>query len=521
MFPTMLSSLTFLFLLPSTPQVLANTSRWVTVPQVTARIDALTSKHWQANQIQPAPLADDATFLRRVTLDLAGRIPTYREATTFATDRSPQKRQQAIKRLLTSPEYPLHLGRVLDEMIQGKYAGNAEFIEYLRSAVAQHRGWDCIFREIMLGPWHTKERKRADYFLTRRLNNLDDLTNDTARVFFGVNVSCAKCHDHPLVADWKQDHYYGMVSFFNPTYEGSKARRRDGAIMEKLVGDVTFLTTKGVRRNAKVMFLSSRVLNDSAAKSPNRREQLVQIALDEKHFFSRAIVNRLWAYLMGRGLVQPVDQMHTANPPAIPGLLEWLADDLAEHGYDLDRLMAALVSSRGYQQASTAPNSSEPPSEKLFAQAQLRPLTPEQYALSIILALGEDTFDRSTAADVRARRYRELEGQAAGLTRLKLLDARTDRFQSSASEALFMSNNAEVQRLLLPAGKNLTARLQATADARQLVQTAIWTVFSRPPEKEELDYLTGWVEERKADRSKACRELIWALLTAAEFRFNH
>src|SRR5262249_36425872 len=261
---------------------------------------------------------------------------------------------------------PLHLGRVLDEMIQGKYAGNPEFIEYLRSAVAQHKGWDRIFREIMLGPWDTKERKRSEYFLARRLNSLDDLTNDTARVFFGVNVSCAKCHDHPLVADWKQDHYYGMVSFFNPTYEGSKGRRR-GDIAEKMASEVSFLTTKGVRRTAKVMFLSSRVLNDSATKSASRREQLVQVALEEKNFFSRAIVNRFWAYLMGRGLVQPVDQMHSANPPAIPGLLEWLADDLAGHGYDLDRLIAALVSSRVYQLASTTRNDAEPPNERLFA----------------------------------------------------------------------------------------------------------------------------------------------------------
>src|SRR5262249_11743192 len=183
------------------------------------------------------------------------------------------------------------------------------------------------------------------------IQSLDDLTNDTARVFFGVNVSCAKCHDHPLVSDWKQDHYYGMASFFNRT-QG----KRGGDVQEKSDGDVQFVTTKGERRTAKVMFLSGRMAD---AAKPARREQLGQIALEDRHFFSRAIVNKLWAYLLGRGLVQPVDQMHSANPPAIPGLLEWLGDDLAANGYDLDRLIAGIVCSRVYQ-LSSVPAGEEP-----------------------------------------------------------------------------------------------------------------------------------------------------------------
>src|SRR5205823_5448492 len=117
----------------------------------------------------------------------------------FAADGWEDNRYRLIRRLLESPEYPLYFARVLDGMIQEKYAGDADFIEYLRTALAEHRPWDRIFREVMLGPWDTPERKRSDRFLARRLTSLDDLTNDTARIFFGVNVSCAKCHDHPLV----------------------------------------------------------------------------------------------------------------------------------------------------------------------------------------------------------------------------------------------------------------------------------------------------------------------------------
>jgi hypothetical protein len=421
---------------------------------------------------------------------------------------------------MEGPEYALQMGRVLDEVIQDKFAGDPEFLEYLRAAVAEHKPWDRVFREVMLGPWDTPPRKRADRFLTRRLNSLDDLTNDSARAFFGVNVSCAKCHDHPLVPDWTQDHYFGMATFFQRTYEGSKGKGRNGPVTEKVAGDVTFLTTKGERRTAKVMFLSSRVVDEPAKPATvSRRELLVRVALEEKTFFSRSIVNRLWAYFLGRGLVQPVDQMHSANPSAVPGVLEWLADDLAGHGYDLDRLVAGLVTSRVYQLAST--HGEGEASEKDFAIARLRPLTPQQYALSLVLATGEDNYDQAGAPDARAKRYRELEGQADKLTKSQLLDPRSDSYQASTGEALFLSNNPEVQRLMQPLGKNLAARLAAMTDTEKMVDTAVWTLLSRAPDAEERAHLVAWVEGRKPDRARACAQLIWALATSAEFRFNH
>jgi hypothetical protein len=506
---------------PSAP----NPDRFAAAPALAAKIDGFAQAHWTEDKVQPAPVVADAAFLRRLTLDLVGRIPTYQEARTFSQDRSPDKRQQAVRRLMESPEYALHLGRVLDDMIQESQAGDPEFLEYLRSSVAAHKPWDQVFREIIVGPWDAPEVKRASRFLTKRVRNLDDLTNDTARVFFGVNVSCAKCHDHPLVSDWKQDHYYGMASFFNPTYEGSKGKRDQ--VQEKATAPVSFVTTRGERRTAKLMFLSSQVIEDPGdrvapkAAMVSRREQLVKAGLEEKTFFRRAIVNRLWAYFMGRGLVHPVDQMHSANPPTIPEVLEWLADDFADRGYDLDRIIAALVSSKVYQLSSARSGSATDAGAKHFAVASLRSLTPQQYAVSILLASGDGSFDSPVQPDARARRYRDLEGQSGKLTSPRLIDPRTDRFQSSAGEALFMSNNEEIQRLLVPAGKNLTARLAALADNKEVVETATWTILSRPPEAEEQTYLARWIDEHKEDRGRACSQLVWALIASAEFRFNY
>src|SRR5207237_10684064 len=124
----------------------------------------------------------------------------------------------------------------------------------------EHKSWGALSRELLAGPLGTKEAKRADRFLLKRINSIDDLTNDTARVFFGVNVSCAKCHDHPLVSDWKQDHYYGMASFFNRTQGKGGNRNMPASLEEKASGEVMFMTTRGERSTARRMLLSARLI---------------------------------------------------------------------------------------------------------------------------------------------------------------------------------------------------------------------------------------------------------------------
>ncbi len=489
------------------------------------RIDELMARHWQANNLKPAELCDDATFLRRVTLDLNGRIPTPLETKAFAADTGSDKRPRAVRRLMQSPEYALHLGRVLDDILQDRHAGDPEFLEYLRQSVAKRKPWDQVFRDVLLGPWDG-ERKGASQFLLKRIKSIDELTTDTSRVFFGVNVSCAQCHDHPLVPDWKQDHYYGMASFFNRTagQPGGKGGA-GGKIEERTSGEVTFNTVKGEKRTAKMMFLSSQVVDEEQAKKDvkgafSRREQLVRVALEEKRFFGKAIVNQLWAFLIGRGLVSPVDQLHSANAPAVAGLLEFLADDLVANGYDLDRLVAGIVSSRVYQLSGKLPSGGKPAGERDFSQAPLRSLSPQQLAVSLILATGDGGLDRAKDAKERESLARNLDRDAGRLTRAKLLDPRSDRYQTSTGEALYLSNHPDVQQLVTPTKSNLVGRLAALTDTKEIVDTAVWTLLSRAPEAEERDYLAKWIES-KPDRAKGCRQLVWALMTSAEFRFNH
>ena len=151
-------------------------------PALAARIDAFVENHWRESKVKPALPVDDAAFLRRITLDLAGRIPSRDEAVAFAQDRRPDRRGQTIKRLMLSPEHSLHLGRVLDDMIQEKYAGGSEFLDYLRTAVGKHKAWDQVFREIMLGPWDGDDTRGADGFLIKRVRSLDDVTQWPERI---------------------------------------------------------------------------------------------------------------------------------------------------------------------------------------------------------------------------------------------------------------------------------------------------------------------------------------------------
>jgi hypothetical protein len=500
---------------------------------VAAEIDRRLEAHWQSRGIAPAAVSDEATVYRRLMLDLAGRIPTRGEWEAYLADKAPpeERYQNAVRQFLDGPEFPLHFGAVLEEMLQGDSAGNAEFIDYLRRRLRERKGWDVVFRELMLGPWNADESKPATRFLEVRAKDLDKLTTDATRVFFGVDVSCARCHDHPLVDDWKQDHYYGMASFFNRTGGGK------GNISETFEGDVSFKSVDGTQKTAALMFLSGRVATEpppeEAKKNKfSRREQLVAIALEDKTFLSRSLVNRMWRQYFGRGLVHPVDQMHSENPPSVPGLLEYMAEDFAASGYDVQRLAGAIVSTKAYRLSTRWDSAAPLPEEGDFAVARLRLLSPRQYALSLLVATGRAEFGEPDALQSRAER---LAG-AAGVDRVKQYLAAEDKAapllaqldpgedgQSSAGEALYLSNNAAMQTLVAAEPGTLATRLAEMSDNTKITEAAIRHVFCRPPAEGELERLSEWLVGRSHDSSQtaACEQLVWTLVTSAEFRFQH
>jgi hypothetical protein len=497
-------------------------------------IDALLTQ----DEIIPARQADDTTLVRRLTLDLVGRIPTAVEADTYVRSSHPDKRAKLVDRLIASPGFARHQAAQFDAMLAGPAGPDRRrggVGDYLANALTDGKTWDRIFRELMLPDDSDPKQNGAAEYLRGRAKDIDKMTVDVSVAFFGVNVSCAQCHDHPHVADWKQDHFYGMKSFFARTYEAG------GKLAERPAGLVKFKPTKGPERSAKLMFLTgatvetdtNRELTKEEAKAAGKqksappapefsaRAELVELALrpGESEYFARSIVNRMWHRLLGYGLVNPLDQMHSESLPTHPDLLAWLARDTAAHGYDLRRLVRGIVMSDTYSRASRYPSGSHPP-DVYFAVASLKPLTPMQLATSLKIASTDPAaFDGLKAGDLEEK-IEAIERSVRGFA--SQIAQPTDDFQVGVGEALLFSNSDRVAKEFLTDGDgSLLGRVKGFADPRDAVNLMVRSAYNRPATAEELEALTGYVRRRSDRPAEAYRQVLWALLTSAEFRFCH
>jgi hypothetical protein len=509
---------------------------------IEAAIDHYISIRQKALNVEPAALAEDANLLRRTTLDLHGRPPTAAEVKTYQQNNDPAKRRELVERLMASPAFAREQAAAFNALLMN--GTNASLRSYLTEAFRENRSWDRIFRELLVGQENDAEQKGAINFVKARLKDHDKLTAEASSLLFGVNVSCAQCHDHPLVTDWKQDHYFGMKSFFVRSFE-------NGDFMgEKPYGLVEFKTTAGESKKAKLMFLTGQVFDEPESKEPDdkakkeekelleklkkdkkppsapeysRRAKLVEIALspEANSFLSRSIVNHVWNRLLGRGLVMPVDQMHSENPASHPELLSWLARDLQSHNYDLARLIRGILLSDTYARSSRWESSAKRPTDDLFAVGIVRPLTPWQYGTALKVAISNpDQFPADLAGDALDGKMQGLEGSGRSLT--DKLEHPGPDFQVSIDEALSFSNADRISKDLLRFDANtLLGKLKTIADDKEAATVAIWNVFGRAPADEELQALELYMKARADRREPALQQMVWALLTSSECRFNY
>jgi hypothetical protein len=502
-------------------------------------VDFYVARNLQEVQLSSAKPATDSALLRRTTLDLVGRIPTVREAQAYVKNNATEKRAQMVDRLLTSPGYLQHQVNELGHLLS---PGNATGLQkYLTYAIVNESTWDRIFRDLMLPPVKAEEGPAADHFLKSRIGDIDKLANDTSVLFFGVNISCAKCHDHPLVEQWKQSHFFGMKSFFSRTFANGDF------LAERDYGAVQFKTTEGETKTAQLMFLSGQIVEEPSWKEPtdeekkklkqqleelkkkkqptpapsfSRRSTLVDVALStqEQDFFARNIVNRLWYRIFGHGLVMPLDQMHEGNPASHPELLRWLARDMVTHKYDLKRLLRGLLLSQAYARQSHWEQGARPDAE-WFAVANTKPLSRYQYGHSLQLAsMNPDQFD--LADEKKLNEQLDRVHQANGFA--SQLDQPIHDFQVSTAEALLFSNSDRVSKeLLQDTNSTLVGKLKSLESDSQRVELACWSILSRPPDDEERKILSAYLATRKDRPLEGIQQIVWALLTSTEFRFNH
>ncbi|MEQ1830234.1 MAG: DUF1549 domain-containing protein, partial [Pirellula sp.] len=434
-------------------------------------VDHFIDAQLQTLQLQPAGQISDASLLRRLSLDLVGRIPTNQEVHDFVSSDDADKRARWIDQLLSSTGFARHQIDELDALLMYPDGGNLR--DYLSKAIDQDRRWDQMFRELIIAD-QSDDAMGASAFLKARLKDTDKMTNEVSVRFFGVNVSCAQCHDHPLVSDWTQDHYYGMKSFFSRTFENG------GFLAEREYGSVEYTTTRGEQRKAKLMFLTGEVLDEPTRqeqseqdkqaerkrleefkkdKKPppapeySRRARMAEVGLGEsgRYWLAKSLANRLWARFFGFGLVMPVDQMHSENPASHPELLEWLARDLMTHNFDMKRTIRGLVLSRAYSRNSRWTQGDSMPEPSTFAVSRVRPLTPLQLGASLKVAtLDPNAIDLSVPQAERNKRADDAAQAGRGLS--SRFEMPREDLQISVSEALFLNNNPQVVRDLLSGG---------------------------------------------------------------------
>jgi uncharacterized protein DUF1549/uncharacterized protein DUF1553 len=445
----------------------------------------------------PAPPADDAEFLRRLSLDLCNRIAPADEVRLFLQDRSTTKRQDYIDKLLASPQFARRLANYLDVTLMerrgDKYVLRPDWENWLYQACLDNQSWDQIARELIMADGADPARRSPAKFSLEREADPNLLTRDVGRIFFGRDIQCAQCHDHPMVKDFEQREYYGLLSFFQRT-ELFKDPKGVFMLAEKAEGDATFQSVfnRSATHAARPSLPGGKAEAEPTPQAGkeyvvapadkvrpvpthSRREMLAKSATaGSNRAFNRNIANRLWAMMMGRGLVHPVDFDHADNPASHPELLDLLADEFAAMKYDMRAFLRELSLSRTYQRSfdaypeldSSATGAAEqiPALESEFAQAEqaVKTRTAAWNATRRDANAAQDSIDQALvalrAAETALAAARKL---AATATAAVAESERVSRIKTEANAAIASA---------LEQAKQALGKLSADADLKLVVE---------------------------------------------------
>jgi len=480
-----------------------------------ARIDAVLAARWAAAGVRPVAAADDGEFLRRASLDLIGKIPAAAEARDFLDDPSRDKRHALVERLLDSPAYTARATEIWRQLLLPEAETEDQvrqvaggFEAWLRRKVVEEAGYDRIVREILTaklggGAGNTvavrSDPSPAAYYVAKE-GKPENLAAGAARVFLGVRLECAQCHDHPFAA-WKREQFWGFAAFFagvpprgpDETTPRATAPRRE-------------LTIPGTKTVVK----AGHIDGSPPAWRPraDSREVLADwVTSPENRYFARAAVNRVWARFFGVGLVEPVDDLDVEAAPEYGALLDELAGQFRSHNYDLKYLIRVLTATRAYglSSAAGAGDSSTPG----FSAMPVRGLSAAQLFNSLTRATGAD------AGEARARFFDLFANR----------EERSTEAQTTILQALTMMNGAFMAGATDPdSGETLGAIARAPyLDTPGRIEALYLATLTRRPRPEEQSLLAHYVDQREAPgaRAKALADVFWALLNGPEFYLNH
>jgi hypothetical protein len=527
-------------------------------PPLHPRIDELIEA--RLNGATVAPRSDDAEFLRRVYLDLGGRIPSATEAREFLANSDPGKRERLIDALLTGPDYPRRMRELFHAMLLERRGDNDEWAAFLGNAFEQNLPWHLIARGILNPNTNDEQLRGAAFFMTQRLVkegamapvDVPGLTRDVGRLLAGVDLECAQCHDHMTVSDYSQRDFQGLHIIF----ENVKTRTdlKFPAVSEGLLADKkefksvfeqVAMTTGPVIPGGNEVAIPKFEKGQEYLVEPDRRKRTPgvpkfsplealseRLASPENEMFTRNIVNRLWFVMMGRGIVEPLDLHHAENLPTHPELLDLLASEFAASGFNIRWLLREMARSKTYQRTTRLPYASaaEQPAESYSVALEKR-LSPEQLFWSLITATGdlERHRTRLTAENKPALTGDDVVNQTPELTTLKkaMIDTFSNPpkepevdFAPSVKGALFLMHENQILDLLKPQPENLIERVAGKSDEHAVRELCL-CVLSRGPSDDELASLTDYLKQNADRRDEAIANLTWALLTSTEFVVNH
>lgn len=532
------------------------------VSAASTKLDEVIADGWRQHSLQPAPLCDDATFLRRIWLDLAGRIPPVAETKKFLEEKSSSKRQEAVEKLLASPEFANHWGRVWAEYFtdqrpfeQDEYSGRV-LQNYFRDSFLAGKSYKQIAAELLRGDGPSDASGPAN-FLLRYDVQPEQLAGVVSKKFLGATIQCAQCHDHPHV-HWKQDEFWGLAAYFARLRKMQPTEEPNGdnfsLVIERTRGELQVPDPKAqpdAEGNRPRKTIYPRLPGEGTTDtSDERRAALISWLTSEQNpYFARHATNRVWKQFFGAELVNSLDSLAPQAKTSSNPILELLASDFAQNGYDVKRLVRVIVLSNVYQRSAGPakevgaalaaatpptggikkdgkPDEKQPENKnaavssptavdpehlqtKLHARFPIRPLTADQLYLSIAQATG----------------YRGADEAQAKLAEMTKEDFTTDVSQESLSaEALAIRRSLAV----LNGDHVRTACDQAVTTAQALhgevagskhIEHLFFATLSRKPTGAEMDAMLDLAGA--SEGSEGLADVTWVLLNSAEFNTNH
>jgi len=501
-------------------------------------VDVHTAQKWRELNLVPSPLCTDEEFIRRVSLQICGTLPTPAEVQAFLADTDPNKRDKLVDQLLERPEYGYFFANKWADVLRvkrrgdpGRTFGTFAFHDWLRQAIQQDMPYDQFARAIIAATGDEQSHPPVVWY--KEIEQPSQFVDDLAQVFLGLRLACAQCHHHPF-EKWSQDDYWGLAAFFGRVQRKTiilagqetngqqrtsyaVAVRRDGSVANKRTG-----------QPAQIKPLDGEVMNVPPGQDP--RQLLADwLARKDNPFFARAVVNRYWAHFFGRGIVDPPDDMRVTNPPSNEALLDALAQDFIEHGYSLKHLIRTICKSRTYQ-LSSLPNQCNKFDRKNFARFYPQRMSAEVLYDAVNQVLNAPGQFNSLPQDRHAlNRAIKLPDEAYNNYFLTVFGkpARASACEcervndANLAQVLHLLNSDEIQSKLTRAGgrADLLAR-DTNRDERSKVEEIYLWAFARKPQPDELQVALEHIERLgQQNRKTAYENLLWSLINAKEFCF--